>query len=80
MQMLREALDQLRSHMSPQNFLAFHMQVFQGRSPKAVADFLNINVAKVYLAKNRGTAKLQKIIAEMNQEDSGFKLEWSPRK
>jgi len=78
--MLREALDQLRIHMSPQNFLAFHMQVFQGRSPKAVADFLNMSISNVYLAKKRGTAKLQKIIAEMNQEDPGFKIKWSPGK
>ena len=79
-QMLQEALDRLRQKVKPQNFLAFHLTVFQGKSAREAADFLKMDIDLVYVAKSRRTAQLREIIAELDRTDPELKLNWSPGK
>ena len=74
-QMLQEALDRLRVQVRPETFLAFHLTAFQGKSAKAAADFLKMDVNMVYVARSRCTAKLKEIIEAINRDDPGLKLD-----
>ena len=78
-QMLQEALDRLRNQVKPENFLAFHLTVFQGKSIRETADFLKTDPDAVYVARSRCTAQLKKIIEEINRDDSALNLKWDPR-
>ena len=78
-QMLQEALDRLRQRVKPRNFLAFHLTVFQGRSPSEAAEFLKTDVNTVYVAKSRCAARLREIVEELNREDPELKLNSSGR-
>ena len=78
-QMLDEALDRLRGRVSAQNFLAFHMTVFQERPAPDVAAFLNMDVRNVYVARSRGTAMLKEIVAKMREEDPELRFDWDAR-
>lgn len=75
-QMLQEALERLRQKVKPQNFLAFHLTVFQGKSASETADFLKMDINLVYVAKSRCTAQLREIITELNSEDPGLNLKF----
>lgn len=78
-QCLQDALDQLKNHVEPQTFLAFHMQVFQQKKPGEVAAFLHINTSQAYQAKSRCIAKLKKIISEQCSNDPDFQFQWDCR-
>ena len=74
-QMLEEALDRLRNQVKPETFLAFHLTAFQGKSAKAAAEFLKLDINQVYVAKSRCITHLREIIAEINRDDPNLKLE-----
>ena len=78
-QMIQEALDRLRNQVKPENFLAFHLTVFQGKSIKEAAEFLKTDPDAIYVARSRCTAQLKKIIEEINRDDSALNLKWEPR-
>ena len=77
-QMLKEALDRLRNQVKPETFLAFQLTAFQGKSTRAAADFIQMDVNMVYVARSRCIARLREIIAEINREDPDLKLNWDP--
>ena len=68
-QMLKEALDRLRSQVKEETFLAFQLTAIQGQSIRAAAEFIRMDPNMVYVARSRCTARLRKIIAELNSED-----------
>ena len=74
-QMLKEALERLRNQVKPETFLAFQLTAIQGKSTKAAADFIQMDVNMVYVARSRCLARLRKIIDEINREDPELKLE-----
>ena len=74
-QMLKEALDRLRNQVKPETFLAFQLTAIQGKSTKDTAEFIQMDVNMVYVARSRCLARLRKIIDEINQEDPELKLE-----
>ena len=75
-QMLQEALDRLRHQVKPETFLAFHLTSFQGKSARVTADFLKMDIDLVYVSKSRCITRLREIIAEINRDDPGLKLNW----
>ena len=79
-QMLQEALDRLRQQVSPENFLAFHLTVFQGKSAKETAAFLKRDVGMIYVARSRCTEHLKEIIEEINRNDQELNLKWNSGK
>ena len=77
-QMLKEALDRLRNQVKPETFLAFQLTAIQGKSTKAAAEFIQMDVNMVYVARSRCLARLRKIIEEINREDPDLALNWKP--
>ena len=77
-QMLKEALDRLRDQVKPETFLAFQLTAIQGKSTKAAAEFIQMDVNMVYVARSRCLARLRKIIEEINREDPELALNWKP--
>ena len=76
-QMLKEALDRLRSQVKEETFLAFQLTAIQGKSTQDAAEFIRMDPNMVYVARSRCTARLRKIIAELNREDPELKLNWN---
>ena len=62
-----QALDELRSQVQPVTFSAFEMYAIQEHPVKEVADFLQLSVNSVYVAKNRCIAALKRIIEKLDQ-------------
>ena len=75
-QMLKEALDRLRSQVKEENFLAFQLTAIQGQSIRAAAEFIRMDPNMVYVARSRCTARLRKIIDELNSEDPELNLKF----
>ena len=73
-QMLKEALERLRNQVKPETFLAFQLTAIQGKSTKAAAEFIQMDVNMVYVARSRCLARLRKIIEDINREDPELKL------
>ena len=59
---LSQALEELRAHLETTTFQAFDLYVLQGGNPRTVAQFLNISVNAVYLAKHRATKYLERVV------------------
>ena len=76
---MEEALDILRQRVAPRNFLAFHLMVFQSKSAGETAEFLRMKPEQLHLAKSRCTARLRKIVAELNAADPELELHWSEK-
>ena len=74
-QMLKEALDRLRSQVKEETFLAFQLTAIQGKSTQDAAEFIRMDPNMVYVARSRCLARLRKIIAELNREDPELGLE-----
>ena len=74
-QMLKEALERLRNQVKPETFLAFQLTAIQGKSTQAAAEFIQMDVNMVYVARSRCLARLRKIIDEINREDPELNLE-----
>jgi RNA polymerase sigma factor (sigma-70 family) len=64
-----QALDELKNRVDTITFQAFEMYAIQGGAPKQVADFLDLSVNSVYVAKNRALKLLKEIIKNMNAEE-----------
>ncbi len=63
---LSQALLELRQRLGNITYQAFDMYALQGGAPSQVAEFLDISVNNVYVAKNRAIKQLQKIIKEID--------------
>ena len=63
-----QAMQELRSHVRAETFAAFEMYAIQERPVKEVADFLNLSVDSVYVAKNRCIANLRTIIEKLEKK------------
>ncbi len=63
-----QALQELRSHVRAETFAAFEMYAIQDRPVKEVADFLNMSVDSVYVAKNRCIATMRTIIEKLEKK------------
>jgi RNA polymerase sigma factor (sigma-70 family) len=65
--LLTQAVEELKSHVQDVTYSAFYMYAMQGREVKDVANFLNISVNSVYVAKNRCIATLKEIIKDLER-------------
>lgn len=66
--MFTQTMDELKSQIQASTYTAFEMYAIQGRPVKDVADFLNLSVDSVYVAKNRCIAALKEIIKELEKK------------
>lgn len=60
-----QAMQELRNQVQSNTFAAFEMYAVQGRPVKDVADFLNMSVNSVYVAKNRCIEALKAIMENL---------------
>ena len=65
--LLTQALEELRATVQPVTFSAFQMYAIQEHPVKEVADFLQLSVDSVYVAKNRCIAGLKRIIEKLDR-------------
>ena len=65
--LLTQALVELRAQVQPVTFSAFEMYAIQEHPVKEVADFLQLSVDSVYVAKNRCIAALKRIIEKLDR-------------
>lgn len=61
---LTQSVAELRTRIEAITFQAFELYVLKGWKPAKVADFLDMSVNSVYVAKNRAAEQLRKIIKE----------------
>ena len=67
--LLRQAaLEQLREELDERQFTAFELYALQEKSPQEVAEIMKMTLNQVYLAKSRGTARLQEILESLRKE------------
>jgi len=62
-----EALKDLKIKVESKTYMAFDLYAIQNRPSTEVANFLNISVNSVYVAKNRCVELLKNIIAENSE-------------
>ncbi len=72
---LEEAKDELRSRVDEKTWQAFEMYGLQNRDAKQVALILGVTVNQLYVAKNRCTAMLKKIVKHHNEADPEARIE-----
>ena len=60
-----QAMEELKTQVQAATYTAFEMYALQGRPVKEVADFLDLSVNSVYVAKNRCIAAIKDIIREL---------------
>ncbi len=65
--LLTMALEELKSKVQPDTYLAFEMYALQNRSAKEIAEFLNISVGSIYTAKSRCIDILQELVRTLDQ-------------
>ena len=65
--LLMQAMVELRGRVRAETYSAFEMYAVQGHPVQEVADFLNISVNSVYVAKNRCVALLKGIIEKLER-------------
>ena len=63
-----QAMQELRNKVQPNTFAAFEMYAIQGRAVNEVADFLNMSVNSVYVAKNRCIESLKEIMEKLEKK------------
>ena len=63
-----EALKELKLHVDAKTYSAFELYAIQGRSPKEVADFLDLSVSSVYTGKSRCIELVKKIIKDLEEQ------------
>ena len=63
-----QAMLDLRNQVQSNTFAAFEMYAVQGRPVKEVADFLNMSVNSVYVAKNRCIESLKEIMENLERK------------
>ena len=62
------AMEELRTRVQPDTFVAFEMYAVQNRPVQEVADFLDISVSSVYTAKSRCISVLKEVIKELEDK------------
>ena len=65
--LLTQALAELRNQVQPATYSAFEMYAVQNRPAKEVADFLQMSVNSVYVAKNRCIAALKETLEKLDR-------------
>ena len=68
--LLSQAMEELKQQVQTMTFSAFDMYAVQGRPVQEVAEFLELSVNSVYVAKNRCIAALRKIIKELENNET----------
>ena len=63
------AMQRLKKEIGAVTYQAFELYALKNEDPRKVAAFLNITVNMVYVAKSRATAKLRKLIRELQKEE-----------
>ena len=63
--LLTQALAELRNQVEEITYQAFEMYALKNRPAQQTADFLDLSVASVYMARSRCVAKLKNIIREL---------------
>jgi RNA polymerase sigma factor (sigma-70 family) len=63
-----QAMEELKNQVQAVTYSAFEMYAVQGRPVQDVADFLNLSVNSVYVAKNRCIAAIKNIIKEFEKK------------
>lgn len=63
-----QAMLELRNQVQSNTFAAFEMYAVQGHPVKEVADFLNMSVNSVYVAKNRCIESLKEIMENLERK------------
>lgn len=66
---LTMALESLKSHVEPLTYQAFMLYAVQGRDCREVAEFLDISINSVYVAKSRCIDLIKTIIGKMDEND-----------
>ena len=72
------ALREIASRVKSKNYLAFDMSVLQQIPISEVAEFLQMPVDQVYVARSRIAAELREIIARCREDDPELSLELPP--
>lgn len=66
--LLTMALDELKSHVRPETYVAFERYALQGHDVCEVANFLNLSISSIYTAKSRCIAQLRKILSTLEEK------------
>ena len=61
------ALEELKTQVQPETFVAFEMYALQNKPVREVAEFLHMSVSAVYTAKSRCIADMKNIIANLEE-------------
>lgn len=72
------ALREIASRVKSKNYLAFDMSVLQKIPIPEVAEFLQMSVDQVYVARSRIATELREIIARCREDDPELSLELPP--
>jgi RNA polymerase sigma-70 factor (ECF subfamily) len=67
--LMNMAMDELKNCVEPVTYQAFYLYAMQGQKSAEVAEFLNMSVNSIYVAKNRCLEQLKKIIADVSESD-----------
>ena len=62
------AMERVKRKVNAEHYQIFHLLLVKGHSPRKVASMLKINVARVYLAKHRVSALVQKEIKSLTRK------------
>ena len=65
---LQWAMEEVRSSFEPKTWQAFHETAIRHRSPEEVAIELAMTVGAVYVAKSRVTARLRRVVTELEED------------
>ena len=65
---LQWAMEEVRSSFEPKTWQAFHETAIRHRSPEEVAIVLAMTVGAVYVAKSRVTARLRRVVTELEED------------
>ncbi len=68
--LLETAIERVKTKVSTKQFQIFHRLVVQGFAPSEVAHTLNVNIARVYLAKHRVSSRVRNELRAL-QKDLG---------
>lgn len=68
--LLSQAVEILKTKVNPQTFQAFDLYVLQNMKPEKAAEFLGIEITKVYKAKLRCLTFLKEIISDLRKEEN----------
>ena len=63
-----QAMEELKNQVQAVTYSAFEMYAVQGRPVKDVAEFLNLSVNSVYVAKNRCITAIKEIIKDLEKK------------